>query len=381
VALPAAGSGGAGLITDMKGSGWNTIAVKGTWRPAGTQGAHIVDLGYQHDRYKLRTLVSTTSNWIDGGAAARTAAFNGNSELHSLYAQDTWRLAPQWRATLGGRLEQWNAFGGEIANASTTLPFAWRTETNLSPKAAIALQASPVTTLKASLGRAVRMPTVAELYQGTIAAGTIVNNDPNLKPEKSWTSEWTVERDLGNGLLRATVFHENTRDALFSQTNVTITPNVTNIQNVGEIRTAGLELAYQATDVGVRGLDLSGSLTYTDSRITRNDAFPASVGKSQPRVPAWRANLLASYRPDEKWTHSLGMRYSGKQYGTLDNSDPNGFTYTGFSSFMVADVRTRYRLSRDWSMSVGIDNLGNDKYWAFHPYTQRTFVAELKWDL
>jgi iron complex outermembrane receptor protein len=225
------------------------------------------------------------------------------------------------------------------------------------------------------------MPTVAELYQGTIAAGTIVNNDPNLKPEKSWTSEWTVERDVGNGLLRATVFHENTRDALFSQTNVTVTPNVTNIQNVGEIRTTGLELAYQATDVGMRGLDLSGSMTYTDSRITRNDAFPASVGKSQPRVPTWRANLVASYRPDENWTHSLGMRYSGKQYGTLDNSDPNGFTYTGFSSFMVADVRTRYRLSRDWSMSVGIDNLGNDKYWAFHPYTQRTFIAELKWDL
>jgi iron complex outermembrane receptor protein len=30
---------------------------------------------------------------------------------------------------------------------------------------------------------------------------------------------------------------------------------------------------------------------------------------------------------------------------------------------------------------VGIDNLNNNKYWAFHPYTQRTYVAELKFDL
>jgi iron complex outermembrane receptor protein len=381
VALPAARSGGAGLVTDMKGTGWNTIAFKGTWRPNGAQGAHIVDVGYQHDSYKLRTRVSSAPNWIDGEAGAQSSAFKGNSELQGLYAQDTWRLAPEWRTTLGSRLEQWRAFGGEIANASSTLPFAERKETHFSPKAAIAYQASPVMTLKASVGRAVRMPTVAELYQGTVSTNTIVNNDPDLKPEKSWTSEWTVERDLGNGLLRATLFHENTRDALYSQTNVTVTPNVTNIQNVGEIRTTGLELAYQANDVGIRGLDLSSSMTYADSEIVRNDAFPASVGKSQPRVPQWRANLVAAYRAGEKWTHSLGVRYSGRQYGTLDNSDPNGFTYTGFSNFFVADVRTRYRVSRQWSLSVGIDNLNNYKYWAFHPYTQRTLVAELKFDL
>lgn len=381
VALPAAGSGGAGRITDMAGTGWNTLSLKGTWRPQAAQGAHIVDMGYQRESYKLRTLVSDTPDWLNGGAAQRFSAFNGNSELQSLYVQDTWRFAPAWRTTLGGRLEEWRAFGGEIANATAVLPFGERKETHFSPKAAIAWQLSPGLALKASLGRAVRMPTVAELYQGTISSGTIVNNDPNLKPEKSWTSEWTVERDVGNGVLRATLFHEKTRDALYSQTNMTVTPNVTNIQNVDEIRTTGLELAYQANDVVLRGLDLTSSLTYTDSRIEKNDKFPASVGKWQPRVPQWRANLLASYRAGEKWTHTLGLRYSGQQYGTLDNADPNGFTYTGVSKFFVADVRMRYLVAKQWSLAVGIDNLNNYKYWAFHPYTQRTVVAELKFDM
>lgn len=381
LALPAASAGGAGRITDMDGTGWNALSLKGSWRPDGMQGAHVLDIGYQRDSYRLRTLVSNTADWINGSAASRVSAFNGNTELNSLYAQDTWRLAPEWKTTLGGRLEQWRAFDGEVGNASSTLPFGQRKETHFSPKAAIAFQAAPQWALKASLGRAVRMPTVAELYQGSISSNVVVNNDPKLKPEKSWTSELTAERELENGVLRATLFHEDTRDALYSQTNVTVSPNVTNIQNVDQIRTTGLELAYQASDVGLRGLDLMSSLTYADSSIVKNDKFPDSVGKWQPRVPNWRANFLASYRPDDKWTYTLGARYSGKQYGTLDNSDPNGATYTGVSSYFVTDVRVRYRLARQWTASIGIDNLNNAKYWAFHPYTQRTVIAELKFDL
>ena len=68
-----------------------------------------------------------------------------------------------------------------------------------SPKAALAWQLTPDWVLKASVGRAVRMPTVSELYQGSIAVDVIVNNDPDLKPEKSWTGELTAERELGNG--------------------------------------------------------------------------------------------------------------------------------------------------------------------------------------
>ena len=37
--------------------------------------------------------------------------------------------------------------------------------------------------------------------------------------------------------------------------------------------------------------------------------------------------------------------------------------------------------STSWSASVGIDDLNNEKYWAFHPYPQRTFLAELGYDL
>lgn len=378
VALPAALNGGAGRITDMDGTGWNTLSLKGTWRP---NPQHITEFGYQREAYQMRTLTSDTANWINGSAGARFSAFNGNTTLQSLWAQDHWKFAKDWNATLGLRAENWRAFGGQIGNAASIKDLGERQETHFSPKAAIAYQASPLWALKASTGRAVRMPTAAELYQGSITGTAIVNNDPNLKPEKSWTTELSAERDLGNGVWRMTAFHEKTRDALYSQTNFSVTPNVTNIQNVDRIRTLGLETAYQANDVGVKGLDLSGSITYADSIITANANNPASVGKHQPRVPNWRATFLAAYQPAAHWTTSLGVRFSGRQFSQLDNSDTNSFTYIGVSSYLVADLRVGYQISKQWSVSLGIDNLNNAKYWAFHPYPQRTYHAELKFDL
>jgi len=370
----------AGTITDMGGSGWSTLAAKGIWRPY-ADGSHIVDMGVQRDSYRLRTLVSSTADWRDGAPGATASTFNGDTRLESLYAQDTWRFAPEWKTTLCGRLERWVAFNGSIGSGATVKPFGERHETSFSPKFALSHDVNEDWTIKASAGRAVRYPTVSELYQGALIGDTVQNNDPNLKPERSVTTELSAERKLDQGLLRATWFHEETRDALYSQRNVTVTPNVTNIQNVGRIRTNGIELAAQADDVLVRGLELNGSVTYTDSVIEDNPNFPTSVGKDQPRVPRQRATLLASYHPTDKWSASLGARYSGRQFGTLDNSDPNGASYTGYSSYFVTDVRLRYRLNKEWSASAGIDNLGNKKYWAYHPYTQRTFIAELQYDL
>ncbi len=364
-------------ITDMDGTNWTTLALKGIWRPGGIDGAHQLDFGAQREDYQLRTTVARTSDYLRGAAEARFSASQGNTDLTSLYVQDSWSFAERWDTTLGLRAERWSASDGATSNASTTVRFGGREDTYLSPKAALAYQVSEDWSVKASVGRAVRMPTVSEIYQGSPSGNTVPANDPNLRAERSWTAELTAARDLARGSLRTTLFHEDTRDALYSQTNFAVTPNITNIQNVDHIRTTGVEIAFQAADVLIGGLDLSSSLTYANSKIVANDNFTASVGKRQPRVPEWRANLLASYRASEKLSTTFGVRYSGEQFGTLDNSDPNGSTYTGVSDFLVADVRARYQLTQQCTVAVGIDNVTNQTYWAFHPYTQRTWNAEV----
>jgi iron complex outermembrane receptor protein len=93
-------------------------------------------------------------------------------------------------------------------------------------------------------------------------------------------------------------------------------------------------------------------------------------------VPEWRANALVTYRIGESWRVTAGGRYSGTQYNTLDNTDTNPYAFTGTSPFVVFDLRARYESER-WSASIGMDNVGDEEYWAFHPYTRRSLIAEL----
>lgn len=263
-----------------------------------------------------------------------------------------------------------------------------RSADHLSPKAALSHQLTDALVLKASTGKAVRFPTVSELYQGGVnALGQAVNNNPDLRPERSWTTEVSAEWNTPGLSARATLFHEDTRDALYSLLNTATNANT--VQNVDRIRTTGLELASRASGEAtawlLRGLSLQGSLTHADSRIVANSGFAAvagdTLGKWQPRVPRWRASALASWQATPTLSASLGARYSGRQFSTLDNSDPNGFAYQAASKYFTTDARVRWQPTRQWAVAVGVDNLNNVQFWNFHPYPQRTWTAELQFDL
>jgi len=143
----------------------------------------------------------------------------------------------------------------------------------------------------------------------------------------------------------------------------------------------GAEAVVEATNVLVPGLDFSGSLTYADSKILSNPGMPSSEGKWVPRIPNWRASAFVIYRFDEHWTGSLGARYSGLQYGSLDNSDTNHGDTGSVGRYAVLDARLGYRFHKLMRASVGVDNLNNAKYFIGpHPFTQRTLHAELRID-
>ncbi|MFH7045027.1 TonB-dependent receptor [Paucibacter sp. JuS9] len=393
----------AGRITDQNGTGWTTLAAKGVWR----SDRHSVDFGASQEDYQLSTRVNLTNDWLNGAASAFSSRFAGETRTQALFAQDAILLGSAWRTVLGLRAEHWTARDGITESAFTgtadrgscstasqrcSLVHPQRSANYLSPKAALAYQLSDDWVLKASTGRAIRFPTVSELYQGGVnASGQAINNNPDLKPERSWTSELSAEWSIGAGArassLRATLFNEDSRDALYSQLNTATNANT--VQNIKRIRTNGIELAYSTTsgwtEALLKGLSLLGSLTFADSKILANDGFVAvagdTIGKQQPRVPRWRATVLATWQATPDLSLSYGARYSGPQFSTLDNSDPNGFAYQAASKYFTTDLRAQWKLNKQFTLSGGIDNLNNYQYWNFHPYPQRTFHAELRFDL
>lgn len=378
VALPLANAGGAGQVQVLDGTGWKTADLRVDWRPDAGRRGHDFAFGYHYDIHTLRDRTFTNTNWLAGDETTVNAGNTGKTETSALYAQDAIRLGQDFTLTLGVRHEQWRAFDGSKTNTATTIAYPKRQENFTSPKLSLAWAATEEWLLRGSLSQAARFPTVTELFQGSISGTSITNNDPNLKPEKILAGELAAERETEAGSLRISLFRDNLTDALTRQTNTTVTPTITNVQNVDKARVQGVEISMQRRDAFVRGLDLRGSITYADSDILDNKKNPASVGHHLIRIPDWKATLVATWRPSDKTAWTLAGRYSGKQYNQLDNSDTNGDTFGGQSKFFVMDTKFEYRLDKQFSVSAGIDNLTNEKYYTHHPYPQRTFIVQAK---
>ncbi|MFI3189751.1 MAG: TonB-dependent receptor, partial [Methylococcales bacterium] len=335
-----------------------------------------------------------------------TSLSKGKTQTEAYWAQDSWDFYKNWNLTLGGRLESWHAYDG--VNSATvngrlqTVNQANNNATHFSPKFKLTWEPMERVKIGASVAQAYRFATATELFQTNqvIVGGqtTITNGNPNLKPEEALSSELATEYLLDKGKLRLSLFQERINNAIYSQPGITSTGTViSSPQNVRQIETYGIEFAGEKSDVGIQGLDLSGNATWADSRITKNsdaDAAAArqpfnsanpyanfpTVGSRQPRVPEWRASATVAYRPTDKWTNSVSMRYSSKQFSALNNADTNGGTYTGNTAFFVVDLRTKYQITKQLAVAGGIDNVNNNEYWIFHPFPMRTYFAELKFN-
>lgn len=408
---------GAGRITSLTGTGWHTADAKGIWRPQ-FMGPHEVSFGFHHDLYNLdNTVYDVLNDWQHSNTGYVTQDSQGKTQTEAYWLQDSWDFDKRWNLTLGGRLESWQAYDGY--NASFVAPVitrgrvtdkgglkgvnqANRNETHFSPKFKMTWKPMDRLQIGASVAQAYRFPTVTELFQTTTTTSggvtTISNGNPNLKPEEALSSELATEYFLDKGKLRLSLFQERINNAIYSQPG--FLPNggyINSPQNVRQTQTFGVEFAGEANDIGIQGLDIAGNFTWADSRITKNDVAdraallaPAnaanpyaklpSEGARQPRVPEWRANATVSYRPTDKWTNSVSMRYSGPQFSQLNNADTNGGTYQGNTAFFVVDLRSKYQITKQLAIAGGIDNVNNAEYWIFHPFPARTYFAELKFD-
>ena len=373
---------GPGLLTAGDGSRWRTFDLRASHTPD-TSGpnTHTVSFGYHFDGYRLRNENYALDQWRNGGAGAFTGGNGGSTQTQAVYLQDAWQLDERWKLVTGARYEQWRAFGGSRATATASTGYPQRKESHTSPKVSLSYAASDSLTLRLSGARAYRFPTVSELFQGTFNGISLVNNDPNLKPENDLSRELSAEWYRTNGVARFTLFRSDTRNALFSQTDTTVFPNVTNVQNVSLVRTRGAEASYDGVGVVWPWLDLTANATYTQATTVRNPRNPASVGKQFYRIPRWRANVVATWHASERIALTLAGRYSGRQYNTLDHSDVNPDTFGGASDFLTFDGKLTWKASEHVDLGVGVDNLTNRRYYVYYPYPSRTWLVEAKFHL
>ncbi len=408
VAATGVGFSEIGKVTRNDGTNWQNADAKGIWRPFGYDGPQEVSFGIHGDRYFFDNPTYQSSIWnatTSSGTGQLYSEGEGETRTGALWAQDAWKIQPNLKLTLGGRMETWQAQDGFNLNTTTsgagaitstsTVNQPSESSTNFSPKASLSYDPNKDWNITTNFGEAYRYPTVTELYQNISVNGVATFANPNLTPEQDLNGELNIERHWNDGRIRLTLFEERTNNAIISQTNLATNPvtgaqvPTTTIGNVAAIRMQGVELSAEKNNVLITGLQLFGSVTYVDSRILSDPTWAGTnpltglpdtvVGNRVPYVPDWRAKFGVTYRPNESWAYTIAARYSGKQYSTLDNTDIVSHVYGAFDDYFVVDMKVHYNATSNFSFDFGIDNLFNEQYFLFHPFPGRTFVLAGKY--
>jgi iron complex outermembrane receptor protein len=397
---PVAAGGGAGTVTRRDGTGWNTLEVQATYAPSEGDllgGRHALTFGAHRNAYTLDNVVNNASDWrIDETTLAQR--YQGGTEVFAFYAQDAWQLADDVKLTLGWRGEWFRTHDGEqLARVAACRPdagatcqpngdgtfnkvvaYGERTLSGQSPKVSLSWTASDHLLLRASFGHGVRFPNVEELYNGTVTATSVTLSDPDLEAERANALELSAEASWSRQTLRTSLFHDDVHDAILRQSNNTVTPSVTNVSNQDLVRTTGIEVAWSARDVGVRGLSVEANGALTRSKVIRNAKDPETEGKYWLRVPKARANVIAAYRPSARWMGSVGWRYSDAAFNDVYNLDVNPDVYGGISRVNQLDLRLSHKPVARLELAVGMDNVTDQDAFQSHPLPGRTLFVQVR---
>ncbi len=157
----------------------------------------------------------------------------------ALYLQDEIRLLESLRLTVGGRFDYQSIAGVEAVS-------------QFNPKLGLVFIPPDSSSIRFSVGRGFRAPTVAEVYTTSNAGGVAILPNPGLKPERSWSVEIGGARTF-SGLFHADLsfFRNEFWDLIepaFGSDGVVHFQNITRALLYGTECTVNLDLLDRALD-------------------------------------------------------------------------------------------------------------------------------------
>lgn len=373
---------GAGTNTNQGDTGWWT----GDLLLERQLGDHDLAIGINSNLYYTDQTINNVSDWRAASNPVFSTRTRGKTRQLGVFIDDEWRVGDALWLTGGARLDQWRAFDGSIGTLVSGSPrfqdYNTRKETAVNPTLGIRAELAEDWMAQLSLATSTRFPTVGELFQGRLDGNgnfDINSFDPNLKPEESRDANLMLHHKMGDVRLTGSLFYQRVEDAIFSQQGFNQFGVVTSsFKNIDVVRQWGVEGIIEAVDVGLDGLDMDVNAAWIDAQTVRNASVPASEGVQFPRIPKWRLNGNLRYRLAEDWKISTGWRYASRPNTNLEGTQ-RGDTYGYTSELMIFDAKLSWQVTEQAEFSFGVDNIGNDRAWVFHPYPQRTFSLELKW--
>lgn len=248
------------------------------------------------------------------------------------FVQNDWNLSDDVKLVSGLRLDDFESFGTQVTPRVTLGSrgegFIWRL----------------------GYGRAFRAPTVIERFSRFTRGRFLIVGSSDLEPEEAETYEAAVGWRGARGAVEVVYHHTEITNLIEAAPSGQVENGLTVLpyQNVAEAEISGVELSGHYA-LGA-GFVIDGSYAYLDAVDAKTD--DRLTGRARHTVKA-----ALTYRA-ERWQATLRGRYIRDFFGI----DPDDRARPAFdSNYAVADVNLRYDVTDQVSLSVGIDNLFDER--------------------
>jgi iron complex outermembrane receptor protein len=362
---------------------------------------HDVILGGSFEESTLARHNDDTWFWRNPDSrVATTFRADAESTMTSVYFQD--KVTPLKSFDLpyvrtfdlyfGGRYDMWEAHGSNSQSPTlyqpTLLAFyrdnPLRQENNFSPKFSAVYEPFDWVTLHGSVGTAFHPPTLAQLYSTSFTTKTgpvgvrTTEADPNLKSERLFGWELGANFRLPTRTkVQATYFENDLRDLIYQQVIVQGTTNDLNRNvNVGRAYVHGIEATVRQEIT--EEIAVFGVVTRQDTRVTKNDAQAAMVGKVLGDVPRTALAFGGEWKWRE-WSASAQVKYTGKVFGnsdTLNQGVANGVFGT-YDPYTLVNAKISYKFDDNVTFSIAGNNLLNQRYFQYYLQPGLTITSSL----
>ncbi len=302
-------------------------------REAGPQ--HILTYGGEYRPEKFRgTAVQTGQGLFSvtrGGVTQPGSSID--LDYSALYVQDQWQMSPKLLAVTSIRYDDSNKF-----------------ESNISPKVGFTYEATSESRIKLNIAQGFRSPTPNQLYinskvprpiDGII---TLVGN-AGLQSEESNSYELSLEQDWGKATGKLTYF-VNKVDNMIDEVWLNQTAKIKTYQNISKATLQGVEaeLSYPLSDT------LSLSANYTNLDATNDENNSRLANRARHKL----ASRLA-YTDHDSFRANLWCEFYG------DFLYDAGANTTKNKSYALWNVNMEKELTKNYTLSVGVENLLNKK--------------------
>lgn len=286
--------------------GWNTLTMGGEFRQ------QVLDLVFEN----RITPPSPVDENVDNTA---------------LYLQDEIELCQDLTLVPGVRYDDHSEFGAQT-----------------NPKLSLMYNMGRDTTVRASVGRFYKSPTIRQLYFSREHGSWYSQNNPDLDPEKGWGYNLNIEKYFmpNNLLLNLGIFRNDIDDKVVRYSTGGTYPGtdleIRSYKNVQEVYVQGLEMNIKARLTNSLSCNLA--YTYTDSE---NKQYHNEL----PYTPNHIVTLSPSYKIDKYGIEiNSQISYADEQYTDLENTEK-------IDSYVTANAKISKKLSEKFKLSFEVDNI------------------------